>query len=147
MRVILDAGLRLPLRARILSTLEKGKILVFTNANAPPQKKEALEKSGVDVVSLTGTSPKIGLRQVLAELGRREVGSLLVEGGGKVATSFLEEKLADKVFLSISPRLIGGKDAIPIYGGAGAEHLRAALSLKTVSSFRVGGDMIVEGYL
>lgn len=145
-RVILDAELRLPLRARIFSTLSKGKILVFTNNSASPHKKEALAKSGADVVSLPGNSAKIALRQVLVQLGRRDIGSLLVEGGGKVATSFLEEKLADKVLLSISPRFIGGEDAVTIFGGHGAEHLREALSLKTVSSFRIGEDMFVEGY-
>jgi diaminohydroxyphosphoribosylaminopyrimidine deaminase/5-amino-6-(5-phosphoribosylamino)uracil reductase len=146
-RVILDPGLRFPPEARILSTLSRGKILVFTNQKASPQKKAALEKKGAEVIVVQGTPLELDLEQMLLDLASREISSLLVEGGGSLATSFLEKKLADKIFLTISPKLIGGTNAVAFYAGRGAERLKNALRLKRFSTFGLGEDIIAEGYL
>lgn len=145
-RIILDSALRLPRQARILSTLAQGRILVFTNMNAPRPKKEALAELGVEVISLPGAAAIVDLHRVLAALGKREIASVLVEGGGRLATSLLEKKLADKVVLTISPRFIGGKDAVSVFGGEGPKSLKDALSLNAVSSFQIGEDTLLEGY-
>jgi diaminohydroxyphosphoribosylaminopyrimidine deaminase/5-amino-6-(5-phosphoribosylamino)uracil reductase len=146
-RIILDPGLRFPIRSRILSTLSRGKILVFTNKKASPQKRATLEKKGAEVVMVPGTLFELDLKKILLDLGRREISSLLVEGGGSLATSFLERKLADKIFLTISPKLIGGTNAVAFYAGRGAERLENALRLKRFSTFGLGEDIIAEGYL
>lgn len=145
-RIVLDGELKLPPRARLLSTRHRGRILVLANKDAPPAKKEALTKKGVEVVTLPGRGPRLELGRVMDELGRREIASVLVEGGGRTITAFLDGKLADKVFLTISPRLIGGTDAVSLRGGRGAASLSDALSLKTVSTFRIGEDTVLEGY-
>ena len=145
-RIILDSALRLPRQARILSTLAQGRTLVFTNMNAPRPKKEALAKLGVEVISLPGATAIVDLHRVLAALGKREIASVLVEGGGRLATSLLEKKLADKVVLTISPRFIGGKNAVSVFGGEGPKSLKDALSLNAVSSFQIGEDTLLEGY-
>jgi diaminohydroxyphosphoribosylaminopyrimidine deaminase/5-amino-6-(5-phosphoribosylamino)uracil reductase len=146
-RVILDPGLLLPLRSRILSTLSRGRILVFTTAGASPQKKAALEKRGTEVIAVPGTPLKLDLKKVLHWLGSQEISSLLVEGGGCLATSLLEKNLVDKVFLTISPKLIGGANAVAFYGGRGADCIQETLRLKRFSTFELGEDIIAEGYL
>jgi diaminohydroxyphosphoribosylaminopyrimidine deaminase/5-amino-6-(5-phosphoribosylamino)uracil reductase len=145
-RIVLDGGLKVPPQARLLSTLSRGRIVVFANRDAPPAKKEALTKNGVEVVTLPGRGPRLELGRVVDELGRREIASVLVEGGGRTITAFLDGKLADKVLLTISPRLIGGTNAVSLHGGRGAASLKDALSLKTVSTFRIGKDTVLEGY-
>ena len=146
-RVILDGELRFPPGARLLSTLDRGRIIVFTRGDAPLAKIRALGKKGVEVVILPGRGPNLDLGPVLDELGRREIASVLVEGGGATNSAFLDGKLADKVLLTISPRFIGGRDAVSVFGGRGAAVLKDALFLKTVTTFRIGEDTIVEGYL
>jgi diaminohydroxyphosphoribosylaminopyrimidine deaminase/5-amino-6-(5-phosphoribosylamino)uracil reductase len=146
-RIILDPGLRFPLRSRILSTLSRGRILVFTNKIASPQKRAALERNGAEVVIVPGTSLKLDLKKILLWLGSQEISSVLVEGGGSLATSLLEKKLADKIFLTISPKLIGGTKAVAFYAGRGAARLENALRLKRFSTFKLGEDIIAEGYL
>jgi diaminohydroxyphosphoribosylaminopyrimidine deaminase/5-amino-6-(5-phosphoribosylamino)uracil reductase len=146
-RVILDPGLLFPLRARILSTLSRGRILVFTNAGASPQKRAALEKRGAEVIAVPGTSLKLDLNEVLLWLGNQEISSVLVEGGGSLATSLLDKNLVDKVFLTISPKLIGGANAVAFYGGRGADRIKETLRLKRFSTFELGEDIIAQGYL
>jgi diaminohydroxyphosphoribosylaminopyrimidine deaminase/5-amino-6-(5-phosphoribosylamino)uracil reductase len=97
-------------------------------------------------MALPGRSRKLDLNQILGRLSEKAVKSLLVEGGGSVLTSFLEGGLADKILLTVSPRLIGGVDGPSIFGGRGAEDLNDALRLKMMSSFRIDEDLILEGY-
>jgi len=146
-RVILDPGLRLPPSAGIFSTRENGPIMIFAGPAGPEKAAEALARRGADVVRVPASGDRLDLHRVLAELGRREISSVLVEGGGTIATAFLEGRLADKILLAVSPRLIGGTKAIPLFGGEGPARLADSLGLGRVSSFRLGGDLIVEGYL
>ncbi len=144
-RIILDSHLRFPLKARILSTLSQGKILVFTTQNASQKKADALRRGGVEVVILS--SSRINLKKVLSWLGLHEISSVLVEGGGHLLTSMFEEKMVDKTFISISPKLIGGATAPSFLQGTGVDLIKDSLYLKRTHSFQIDEDIIMEGYL
>ena len=146
LRAVLDPDLRLSPRARLLQTPEAGRVLIFTKTGTPARKASALAERGAEVIALPGRSNRLDLEGVLASLGQRGVTSVLVEGGGAVASSFLDLRLADRVLLSLSPLLIGGRRAVAFYAGQGAAGLSDALRLSRVSAFRVGADFIVEGY-
>lgn len=145
-RVVLDRRLRFPLDARILSTLREGRVLVFAGRGAPAAKARALEGRCVEVVFPGAGRREWALSDVLAELGRREIAALLVEGGSRLLTAFIESRLADKAVLTYAPKLVGGRDAPGLYGGRGAEKVREALPLKRVRSFSIENDIILEGY-
>jgi diaminohydroxyphosphoribosylaminopyrimidine deaminase/5-amino-6-(5-phosphoribosylamino)uracil reductase len=145
-RVVLDSGLRFPLNARILSTLGDGEIIVFTSRNGSPKNSDALRKKGVEVIRVPGSTQKVGIQEVLGRLGEKGLSSLLVEGGSRLMTAMLEEKLADKLFLTISPRLVGGERAPSFFEGKGIGLIKESLELRSTSSFKIGDDIIVEGY-
>ena len=146
-RIILDPQLRFPEAARILSTLRQGPVLVLARRDADPPRAKALRKKGVEVVPAPAGPNGLDLVAVLAALGRREIASVLVEGGSKVFSSFLKAKLADKAVLALAPKLIGGSRAPGLWEGEGAARVRDALNLRTTAVLRVGDDIIVEGYL
>jgi len=143
-RVILDSRLRLPLKARILSSLSRGKILVFTSKKASQRKADALLNKGVNVIPLS--SPRINLKKVLSWLSQNEISSVFVEGGGQLLTSMLEEKLMDKIYVSVSPKLIGGKEAPSFFQGKGSDLIKDSLILKRTHVFQIDKDIIMEGY-
>ena len=145
-RVILDADLRLPLRARLLSTLDRGPVLVFARAGRRDGKRDALLRRGAEIIPVPGHGPDLDPARVLACLGERGIASVLVEGGGRVATSFLEAHLVDKALFTFSPLLIGGRDAVSVFGGEGAAKVKDAFALRSVSAFRIGPDTVLEGY-
>jgi diaminohydroxyphosphoribosylaminopyrimidine deaminase/5-amino-6-(5-phosphoribosylamino)uracil reductase len=145
-RVILDSRLRIPLTARILATGAMGRIIVFAREGASAAKAKGLRGRGADVVYLRSPLRNGGLQEVLAELGKREIGGLIVEGGGRLQTSFIEAHLADKIILTLSPKLIGGRDAPGFFGGEGVARVRDALALKSLRPFSLGDDLILEGY-
>ncbi|MFC2165934.1 bifunctional diaminohydroxyphosphoribosylaminopyrimidine deaminase/5-amino-6-(5-phosphoribosylamino)uracil reductase RibD [Acidobacteriota bacterium] len=145
-RVILDSKLRFPLQSRMLDTLSKGDICIFTSQHSSTNKVEALRQKGASVIPLSGRSSSLKLEDILLWLGGKEISSVLVEGGSLLVTSILEKKLADKILVALSPKLIGGKDALSLYGGRGVNHVKDAHCMKRVRSFRIADETIVEGY-
>jgi diaminohydroxyphosphoribosylaminopyrimidine deaminase/5-amino-6-(5-phosphoribosylamino)uracil reductase len=145
-RIILDPHLRFPLTARILKTLARGPVILFALEGVSPAKAETLRKKGVEIVPLAKSWKAGGLESILAELGRREIASLLVEGGSRLQTGFIEAGLADKLVLTISPKLIGGREAPGFFAGEGARRIRETLPVKSLRPFLLGDDLILEGY-
>lgn len=145
LRAVIDSRLRLPLGARILSTLDRGKLAVLTTPAAPLPKEQALRKRGVEVVRLPGRRGAVDLARALSWLGEQGIASLLVEGGSRLHTAMIEGRLADRLFLVLSPKLVGGADAPSFLEGSGAAKIVDALGLSSVSSFVIGQDIILEG--
>ena len=146
-RVVLDGQLRLPPRARLLSTLDEGPIVVFAGPHAESSRARRLEQRGVTVERLAIRGGRLDLRGLLRHLAEKDVTRLLVEGGGETHSSFLEEGLADRLVLYLAPRIIGGRDARALVGGRGPERLTDAVTLSRPIAYRVGADLVVEGDL
>jgi diaminohydroxyphosphoribosylaminopyrimidine deaminase/5-amino-6-(5-phosphoribosylamino)uracil reductase len=104
------------------------------------------------VLELPSRDTLVDLEALLAELGEREITSVLVEGGGTLLGSFFEpskfhEKgLVDKVIAFIAPVIMGGRDAKLAVGGKGAEKITDALRLSRVKVERFGDDVMICGY-
>jgi diaminohydroxyphosphoribosylaminopyrimidine deaminase/5-amino-6-(5-phosphoribosylamino)uracil reductase len=145
-RIILDSNLRFPKEAKILKTLKQGKILIFTQVKTPSRKIEALKKMGLNVISFPLTSTGIDLNEVLIWLGKNEISSLLVEGGGTLHTALLEKKLVDKMFITLSPKLIGGSNSPSFFHGKGSNFVKESLGLQNIKILNISDDIILEGY-
>ena len=89
----------------------------------------------------------VDLGELLAELGRRQITGVMVEGGGTLLGSFFEQGLMDKVIVFIAPVIIGGAEARLAVGGKGAERIAGALWLSNVKVERFGDDVMICGYL
>ena len=145
-RIILDSRLRFPLTSRLLGTLPRGDILVFAGPEASARKAAALEKKGVRIVTVPRSRGGLKLTAVLTWLAGNGITSVLVEGGGRVHTEFLERRLADKILITQSPKLIGGIHAPSWYQGKGAQALGEALRLRRSRVFSIEDDILIEGY-
>ncbi len=141
-RVVLDDRLRTPLDSQLSLTASETPVLLFTLGSADAATK--LRQLGLEIVS-----SERGARDpaaVLAELGRREIQSVLVEGGGVLAGAFFDAGLVDKITFFIAPMIIGGQDAPPAVAGAGAERIADAFQLDRVSVEQRGRDLEITGY-
>ena len=144
LRVVLDPSLRIPMTAKVL-TDGRAPTLIVTTSSGTPTKRAAVEKAGAHVVVLPARHGRILWRDLLKELGRRGIASLLIEGGAEVNASALREGVVDRLLFFLAPRILGGRDAIDAVGGMSPAHLREALSLRVTSVRRVGPDILVEG--
>ncbi len=142
-RIVLDNRLRLPLDSTLATTTDEFPTLVFTN-NIDPQTVRPLQNKGVEVIPIEGGARNI--RAVMDELMKREIQSVLIEGGTEVAGAAIEAGVVDKVTFIISPIIIGGYDAPVAIGGKGAGSLAEASRLKDVEIVRHGEDIEITGY-
>ncbi|MFL6467806.1 MAG: bifunctional diaminohydroxyphosphoribosylaminopyrimidine deaminase/5-amino-6-(5-phosphoribosylamino)uracil reductase RibD [Pyrinomonadaceae bacterium] len=142
-RVVLDNSLRLPKEHSLSTSAKEFPTLVFTS-NIDLLDTEPLTDLGVEVIPVPG-GPR-NLEEVLKELYRREIQSVLVEGGSEVAGAFVDAGVVDKVTFMISPMIIGGHNAPAAIGGKGAESLAAALKLTDVSITQHCSDIELTGY-
>ncbi|MDE2884278.1 MAG: dihydrofolate reductase family protein, partial [Chloroflexota bacterium] len=94
----------------------------------------------------SGSDSRVDLPALLAELGARDVMSLLVEGGAALHGSLFEAGLVDKVIAFVAPVVIGGDGVPGPVGGSGAERMADALRLRDVTYTELDGDVMVVGY-
>jgi diaminohydroxyphosphoribosylaminopyrimidine deaminase/5-amino-6-(5-phosphoribosylamino)uracil reductase len=149
LRVVLDSRLRLPLRSKLVRSAE-GDVLVFTRASENSRRARALRRAGVEVVRLAGRGGLIDLRKVTAELGRREMLSVLLEAGAALNAAALAAGIVDKMRVFIAPKVAGVARRVARKGPGASEtrvHLRAAQELRYVTIEPFGPDFAVEGYL
>jgi len=145
-RVVLDTFLRFPAEARLLKNSKEGRVIIFSGNEVHEKRADRLRKKGADIIRVPAAGGKVDLKAVLKELGRREIASVLVEGGAGVLTSFIQQKLADKVYFFLAPRLIGGEESLTPFEGPGLETVANSLELKNLRHFTIRKDIIVEGY-
>lgn len=147
-RVILDSALSLPLELNVFSDKFTDKTIVFTSSDALKTKKDKVEKLnslGIDVLTVKSRRRKLDLKDVLEKLGEKGIISVLVEGGGKIFTEFIKQKLADKVYIFIAPKILG--KGIASIGDVGIRSIREIINLKEISIQNFGDDVMITGYL
>ncbi len=146
-RVVLDRNLRLSVRSRLVSTPREGPVLVFCGPDATPAKRRRLVAAGVEIINVPVLGGRLDLKAVLRHLAERGLMRVLVEGGGELHASFLERQLADRLVLYVAPRLIGGTDARPLFGGEGIAEMKRAPVLRSTRCSRIGDGWMIEGAL
>jgi diaminohydroxyphosphoribosylaminopyrimidine deaminase/5-amino-6-(5-phosphoribosylamino)uracil reductase len=146
LRVILDSGLRIPLHSRLVQTAGQYPTLVATTRAASLARRQRLAKAKVQVVMIRRDSRgRVSLKELLRELARRGVASLLLEGGSTLNASALREGLVDRLLFFLAPKIIGGRRAPGIFAGEGALRVRDAQPLEILKLRRIGPDLMIEG--
>ena len=84
------------------------------------------------------------LKAVLRELGKRQVTSVLIEGGGTLLGEAFDQRLVDEVHFFLAPLFCGGPDVI---GGRGAGASEESILLKETRYERIGDDIHVAAYI
>ncbi len=145
LRVVVDCNGRTPLNARLFS--QPGKTLIAVGSGLETERKVALTQAGAELIELPSQNGMVDLRELLIALGKREIASVLVEGGGTLIGSLFDTGLVDKVTAFIAPTIIGGKEAKTPVGGQGVAKMADALRLECVMVEQFDGDIMVSGYV
>lgn len=145
-RVVLDARLRTPATARLLRS-KGGAVVIVTLRGAAPGRRARLERAGAEIIESAGRDGRVSLRGALRRLARRGVRSVLIEGGSEVLGSALDARLGNAVALYVSARLMGGRGALPAFGGIGVARIGEAARLRGMRIRPIGRDLMIEGRL
>ena len=145
-RIVADSTARIPLESKLVKTARQYPLVVAVTSRALPAKVKTLTQQGVTVLLVAEEKGRVDLEDLLSKLYGLSVFSVLVEGGGELHASFVEQGRFDKLYLFQAMNLIGGREALSFLGGRGVEHLKDAVRLKKVSFRNVGDDVLFEFY-
>lgn len=145
LRMILDTNLNIKTSHKIFTNNADKKLTLITSKTNINRKRKLnrLEKLGVNVIFVKKESPnRLNLKSVLKELGKKKISSILVEGGGGVFTSFIQQNLFDDILIFLSPKILG--QGIPAIGDLGITNIKRAQKIKINSFEKIGEDLLVD---
>ncbi len=146
MVVVVDQKLDVPLSRRLFSV--KGRRVVFaTTWMSPEENRRALINMGAEVWPLDADlAGRVDLKSLLRLLAEKQIVHLLVEGGGGLFSSFISQKLVDRVVCFVAPKLLGGQ-ALDWLPELNIRSMEEAFELETLSVKTLGDDILFEGEL
>jgi diaminohydroxyphosphoribosylaminopyrimidine deaminase/5-amino-6-(5-phosphoribosylamino)uracil reductase len=144
-RVVFDSRASLSSESQLVRTAREVPMLVAVGPEAPQAERRRLADAGCEVRVCEGESPAARLDGLLAELGRRRMTNVLVEGGAGLLGSFSDAGQIDEVHVFIAAKLLGGASAPSPVAGEGIDAMSAALMLDKPEVRQVGSDIYVHG--
>ncbi len=145
-RIIVDSQLRTPLDSNILKGKAAFSTFIATTSLSEVKKIKEYQSNGAQVwVLKKDRANQVDLQNLLHELGKRDVRSVLVEGGSRILSSFLKKRLADHLVIVIAPKIIGkGMNYVDV---STLQRFKNLNSFSSPKLFRSGEDVILEAFL
>ena len=142
-RVVLDSRLRIPLDAEVVKNKEVAPTIIATTSHADEKKLSRLREMGIEVLIVKEDEKgEVDLKNLFRSLGKREISSVLVEGGASVITSLLLQNLADKLVVAIAPKIMG--KGIEAVGELNIREVSQTLKLSFRKVYKMAEDLVIE---
>jgi 2,5-diamino-6-(ribosylamino)-4(3H)-pyrimidinone 5'-phosphate reductase len=140
-RIIIDSKARIPLQSKIVKTANQIETRLVVTSKAPSTNLKKLEERGLKIIMLEqrredkekvveDSTEKVDLKKLFNQLEEEGVSHVLVEGGGEINWSIIKNNLFNEIIVTISPMIIGGKNAISLVGGEGYKTIDESLKVK-----------------
>ena len=145
-RLVIDGQLIIPENAQVLTASPQSLCIVATTKAASSEKIERLRSLEQVEIWQYDTSRYVPIVQLLRDLVKRSWTSVLLEGGGGLAGTLLEDNCVDKIDFFAAPKLVGGKGPSPLTGLHIAK-MSEAIRLHDLNVDMNTGDIHITGYL
>ena len=146
-RVVLDTSCKVPLDSKILQNQDSNQTIIVTSDDAKENKKEKLLSMGVKIVEVSkNTNQKLLLlSEVLDQLNSDfDIKRILVEGGSKVITEFIENGFMDKMYVFFAPVYVGEKEGIPLFSTETAMKLNDSMKFILENMTKIDEGILIE---
>ena len=143
-RIILDRRNKIPLKAKVFANSKKQQVIYIAGPKLSLQRKKYLVENNIEIVKGKIEKSGFDLKHLMKLLAKKDLTSVLIEGGGEINSSALGAGIVDKVYTFISPILVGGQQAPGLIGGMGISKIAKAINLKNMKVTQMGEDLMVE---
>ena len=143
-RIIIDSKARIPLNSRIIDSSNKIQTIIAVTHNASSRKIKEIQKKGAQV--LVYGNGKVNLRNLFQQLEKMGLKKIIVEGGGEINWSVLKLGLVNELVVTISPVVIGGRDAKTLVEGKGFTNISDGIKMKLSNTIIQNKNEIVLFY-
>ena len=143
LRVVVDGSGRVPASAALLDGTAP--TLVATTSQATAESRSSWERAGAEVVVIDDPERggRVSVAGLMTALGKRDVQTVLIEGGSTLGWSAVQSGAVDRLVLYLAPKLVGGVSAAGVLGGDGVAAIAAAFPMSIRSVERMGRDLKV----
>ncbi|MDC8438184.1 MAG: 2,5-diamino-6-(ribosylamino)-4(3H)-pyrimidinone 5'-phosphate reductase [Candidatus Nitrosotenuis sp.] len=141
-RVVLDSRARISTKSQIIKTAKNIPTIIAVSAKAPKKNLQRLEEHSAKII-IAGRS-NIDLKRLLALLKKENIKTVLAEGGGTLNWEFVRQGLVDELIVTITPRLVGGRDAVTLVEGVGFAKIADSLKLNLRKITKQGDEVVLH---
>lgn len=143
-KIIVDSNLSIPENSNIFA--KDSQVIIITLPSRPGQETQNRKSlaAKAKILEVKEKAGQINLRDALKKLAQLQISNIIVEGGGTMIGSLFDERLVDKILFFISPKIIGGKDAVSSVMGNGVKRVDQAIKLQDLKIRRFGEDLLVS---
>ena len=150
-RIICDSNLHIPTESQIVKTASDIETIVACSQEAleserKQEKIRRLKEAGIQIIGTEGAHG-VNLVELMKMLGGQNIDSILLEGGGTLNASALEDGIVNKVYAYIAGKLIGGMDARSPVEGMEIDRMADAITLQNMEIEKLGDDFCIVGYV
>lgn len=146
-KIVVDSQLSTPQDSNIFSRGASVIIVTLPTKSGQETENRRILVDKAKILEVKEKGGQINLKDMLKKLFQLGIKSVLVEGGGTLNGSLFDEGLVDKIMFFISPKIIGGKDAIGSVMGHGIARVERSIRIKDLKLRRFGEDILIEGYV
>jgi 2,5-diamino-6-(ribosylamino)-4(3H)-pyrimidinone 5'-phosphate reductase len=141
-RIILDSQGTIPINSKILQTCDKVPTIIAVSRKISNENLKKLNKFPVEII-MSGEN-LVNIKSLMTSLSKRKIKTILVEGGGTVNWQFIQNKIFDEIFITISPFIIGGTDAITFVQGKGFDKIIKSPQLRLNSIKKLENHLVLH---
>jgi len=142
-RIIVDSNARTPLGSYVVRTARHIPTIVAVTSNAPKTRIKALKWMGVSII-VCGKGQLVSPKILLERLRTLGICKILLEGGGTLNWSMLSNGVVDEIHVAITPRILGGRNAVSLVEGEGSTMVKDGMKLKLLSTSKYGPDLVIR---
>ncbi len=146
-RIVFDSEGTLSKTSSLALTAHEVPLLLAFGSNVPEKERQFWKSKGAEVFISDASTHKERLVLFLEELAKRGVTNLLVEGGGTLLGHLFDMEMLDEVHVFITPKLVGGANAVVPLAGLGLETMDNAASVTHYTMETIGSDILISGRL
>ena len=141
-RIILDSHGTISNKSKILQTSNKVKTIIVVSKKITKKNLQKLKKFSVEIM-IVGEN-QVNIKSLIKILSKRKIKTILLEGGGTINWEFIKNNLVDEFFITITPFILGGKDAITLVQGKGFDKITKSHKLRLNVIKRLENDLFLH---
>ena len=141
-RIILDSRGTISNDSKILQTSNKIPTIIAISKKTPKKNLQKLKNYPVEIISLGEN--QVNVKSLISNLKKRNIKIILLEGGGAINWEFIKNDLVDEFFITITPFILGGKDAITLVNGKGFDKIIKSPKLRLKRIKRLENELVLH---
>ena len=143
MKIVVDSKLKIPKSCNLMKN--PAKLIIATTSQASKKVIAGLQQKGVNVIIIKSDKGLVDLEDLMKQLGKHEISSVMIEGGSELNSSAIKAGIVDKILIFTAPKIIG--NGLGAIGNLGIKKIDKAINLKNPVTRKIGNDILIEAYL